>query len=194
MNNLKSFLPYVSKYRREFFLGVLALIFTDAMTLVVPWLIKEFIDIISGKPAKGVKVDGISNTMISFPKCCGPIPGDLIIGYITRGKGVTIHRSNCKNIPIEKNQNRLINVEWDVNSSTSFLVRLKIVFEDRKHLLKDLTETTSLMNINIKSVDISAENGIATCLLVLETNNVQQLSRLKEKIKSTINPINIERM
>ena len=144
--------------------------------------------------AKGVKVDGISNTMISFPKCCGPIPGDLIIGYITRGKGVTIHRSNCKNIPIEKNQNRLINVEWDVNSSTSFLVRLKIVFEDRKHLLKDLTETTSLMNINIKSVDISAENGIATCLLVLETNNVQQLSRLKEKIKSTINPINIERM
>ena len=52
MNNLKPFLPYVSKYRREFLLGVLALIVTDAMTLVVPWLIKEFIDIISGKPAK----------------------------------------------------------------------------------------------------------------------------------------------
>ena len=52
--------------------------------------------------AKGIKVDGISNAMIMFPKCCSPIPGDEIIGYITRGKGVTIHRANCKNLPMKK--------------------------------------------------------------------------------------------
>ena len=75
--------------------------------------------------------------MISYPKCCSPIPGDDIIGYITRGKGVTIHRSNCVNVPITKEKERFIDVEWEVNRDSSFLVRLKIVFEDRKHLLKN---------------------------------------------------------
>ena len=92
--------------------------------------------------------------MIYFPKCCRPVPGDEIVGYITRGKGVTIHRNNCTNIPITKGKERFIDVEWDVHRESSFLVRLKIVFEDRKHLLKDLTESTSSMNINIKSVDL----------------------------------------
>ena len=64
--------------------------------------------------AKGVKVGGISNTMIYFPKCCNPIPGDEIIGYITRGKGVTIHRNNCTNVKFEKMKDRIIDVEWQV--------------------------------------------------------------------------------
>ena len=144
--------------------------------------------------AHGVKVDGISNAMISFPKCCSPIPGDKIIGYITRGKGVSIHRSNCNNIPVLKDKDRMIDVEWNIKGVVPFLVRLKIVFEDRKHLLKDLTDSTSLMNINIKSVDISALDGVATCLLVIEIENLDQLTRLKDKIKNAINPINIERV
>ena len=100
--------------------------------------------------AKGVKVGGITNALIYFPKCCSPIPGDSIIGYVTKGKGVTIHRTNCKNAPIDKLKNRYIEVEWDFARNSSFLVRLKIKIEDRKHLLKDLTESTSSMNINIK--------------------------------------------
>jgi len=144
--------------------------------------------------AKGIKVGGVSNTLIYFPKCCSPIPGDEIIGYVTRGKGVTIHRSNCSNIPITKDKHRFIDVEWEVNRNTSFLVRLKIIFEDRKHLLKNLTESTSYMNINIKSVDIKALDGLATCFMVVEIKDIKQLTKLKSAIVKAVNPTNIERI
>ena len=144
--------------------------------------------------AKGIKVGGVSNTLIYFPKCCSPIPGDDIIGYVTRGKGVTIHRSNCSNIPITKDKHRFIDVEWEVNRNTSFLVRLKITFEDRKHLLKNLTESTSYMNINIKSVDIKALDGLAVCFMVIEIKDIKQLTKLKNAIVKAVNPINIERI
>ena len=144
--------------------------------------------------AKGVKVGGITNALISFPKCCSPIPGDSIIGYVTKGKGVTIHRTNCKNAPIEKFKNRFIEVEWDFARNSSFLVRLKIQIEDRKHLLKDLTESTSSMNINIKSVDINASDGIATCLMIIEIYDIKELNRLKKRIFKNINPIDFRRV
>ena len=132
--------------------------------------------------------------MIYFPKCCSPIPGDKIIGYITQGRGVTIHRVGCSNIPLEKFKDRFIEVEWNFEKGSSFLIRLKIKIEDRKHLLKDLTESTSLMNINIKSVDISAEDGIATCLMIIEIVDINQLNKLKNKIIKNISPISIERV
>ena len=144
--------------------------------------------------AKGVKVGGIKNALIYFPKCCSPIPGDSIIGYVTNGKGVTIHRTSCKNAPIEKFKNRFIEVEWDFARDSSFLVRLKIEIEDRKHLLKDLTESTSSMNINIKSVDINASDGIATCLMIIEIYDIKELNRLKKRIFKNINPINFRRV
>ena len=144
--------------------------------------------------AKGVKVGGITNALIYFPKCCSPIPGDNIIGYVTKGKGVTIHRTNCKNAPIDKFKNRFIEVEWDFARNSSFLVRLKIKIEDRKHLLKDLTESTSSMNINIKSVDISASDGIATCLMIIEIYDIKELNRLKKRIYKNINPIDFKRV
>ena len=143
--------------------------------------------------AKGVRVGGISNALISFPKCCSPIPGDDILGYITKGRGVTVHRIGCNNIPLS-DKNRLIEVEWDFAKNSSFLVRMKIDIEDRKHLLKDLTESTSSMNINIKSVDISAADGIATCLLIIEIIDIKQLNNLKNRIVKNINPISIERV
>ena len=132
--------------------------------------------------------------MIVFPKCCSPIPGDEIIGYITRGKGVSIHRNTCKNVNINDNKNRFIEVEWDLTSENPFLVRLKIIFEDRKHLLKDLTESTSLLNINIKSVDINAIDGVATCLMILEVRNISELNQLKKKIINAVSPIEIKRV
>ena len=85
--------------------------------------------------AKGVSVDGVSNALIIFGKCCSPIPGDDIIGYVTRGRGVTIHRSNCKNLPIKKNRDRIITVEWDFNSQNPFLVRHKLKSYNLVYLL-----------------------------------------------------------
>lgn len=144
--------------------------------------------------AKGVKVDGVSNTLIAFGKCCSPIPGDEIIGYITRGRGVTIHICTCPNIPSMSNENRFIDVEWDVSSKTSFIARLKIICEDRRNIIRDITEIISNFSMNIQSIDMKAQEGLGYCILILETRDTKQLLRLKKKIKEIPSVINLERL
>ena len=146
------------------------------------------------RQAKGVTVDGVANALLAFAKCCSPIPGDEIVGYITRGRGVTIHRSSCKNLPFMEGEDRFIFVEWDVKSGTSFIVRIKILLEDRKQLLKDITECISALNINITSIDMKATEGIATCVIIMEVRDIHQLDRLTNRIQKIPNFISIERM
>ena len=155
-------------------------------------LTQKFIDRARGQ-TKGVKVGGISNTLISFAKCCNPIPGDEIIGYITRGKGVTVHRNSCSNIPVLKNEDRFIDVDWDAKSEASFMVRLSITATDRKHLLKDVSERVSLLNIYIQSIDMRAHEGFATCTLIVQVRDTRQLDRLFRKVKELSNIISINR-
>ena len=137
--------------------------------------------------AKGVTVGGISNTLINYGKCCNPVPGDDIVGYITQGRGVTIHRASCKNYPISAS-NRLIPVEWDMSNNSSYIVRLKIQGEDRKDLAKDIIECTSNLSMNISSVNMTSNSGLANCTLIVEVRDIKQLNRLQNKLK-TINRI-----
>ena len=137
--------------------------------------------------AKGVTVGGISNTLINYGKCCNPVPGDDIVGYITQGRGVTIHRASCKNYPISASS-RLIPVEWDMSNNTSYIVRLKIQGEDRKGLAKDIIECTSNLNMNISSINMTSNSGLANCTLIVEVRDIKQLNRLQNKLK-TINRI-----
>ena len=155
-------------------------------------LTEKFIEIARGQ-TKGVKVGGISNTLINFGKCCNPIPGDEVIGYITRGKGVTVHRNTCSNIPALGGEDRLIDVDWDVKSDSAYLVRLKITASDRKHLLKDISEKVSLLNIYIQSIDMKAHDGFATCILIVQVRDTRQLDRLFRKLKQLSNIISISR-
>ncbi len=162
-------------------------------TIDSPSLTERFIRRARGV-AKGVRVDGVSNTLIIFAKCCSPIPGDEIVGYITRGRGVTIHRNNCKNLPSLQNEDRFINVEWEVAASTSFIARMRIMTEDRKNILRDITECISNLNMNIKSIDMKSEEGMGSCILIIETRDTRQLTRLKKQIQKIPNVIDIERI
>ena len=137
--------------------------------------------------AKGVTVGGISNTLIKYGKCCNPIPGDDIVGYVTQGRGVTIHRASCSNFPLSES-NRLITVQWNLSDDSSYIVRLKIDGEDRKDLAKDIIECTSNLKMNISSINMTAESGLAKCDLIIEVRDVKQLNRLQNKLK-TINRI-----
>ena len=93
-----------------------------------------------------------------------------------------------------KGEDRFIFVEWDVKSGTSFIVRIKILLEDRKQLLKDITECISALNINITSIDMKATEGIATCVIIMEVRDIHQLDRLTNRIQKIPNFISIERM
>ena len=142
--------------------------------------------------AKGVTVGGIDNTLISYGKCCNPIPGDEIIGYVTQGRGVTIHRTSCKNYPISSSD-RLITVEWNISNDASFMVRLKIEGEDRKDLAKDIIECTSNLNMNISSVNMVGDSGLAKCMIIVEVRDIKQLNRLTNKLKTITRIYKIER-
>ena len=155
-------------------------------------LTSKFIDLARGR-ARGITVDGLNDIMLKFGKCCTPIPGDSIIGYLTKGQGVTVHRSQCKSITHLKSPSRFVNVDWNISAKKTFIVRLKMIFEDRKNLLKDLTDATSTLNIYIKSIDMKAVDSVATCLLVIEISDKSQLDKLVRKLQQVQSIDHIER-
>ena len=112
-----------------------------------------------------------------------PIPGDSMVGFITRGRGMTVHRVNCYNLPISnKESDRLVPVEWEVSRSDLFNVHLKVLGQDRKGLLKDITEIISKLNINMTSVDIKVKDTLATARLIVQVSNIRQLDRVLKKV------------
>jgi guanosine-3',5'-bis(diphosphate) 3'-pyrophosphohydrolase len=148
----------------------------------------------SRKESRSIKLEGISNIMTSFGKCCNPIPGDDMVGFITRGRGVTVHRSTCPSLPLlSEESDRLVPVEWEVTRKDLFNVRLKVVGEDRKGLLKDMTETISKLNINMTSVDIKVKEAVATAIFIVQVNSLKQLDRIIRKMTKIRNIDFVER-
>jgi GTP pyrophosphokinase len=132
---------------------------------------------------KGITLDGIDNLLINFGKCCNPISGDELIGFVTRGRGVTIHRSECNSLPLLNNESdRLVPVDWNVKSTEQFNVLLKVVGQDYKGWLKDVSECISKQNVNIASVDIKVNDNIAEAQIIVQVNNNRQLNRLMSKM------------
>ena len=132
---------------------------------------------------KGITLNGIDNLLINFGKCCNPISGDELIGFVTRGRGVTIHRSECNSLPLLNDESdRLVPVDWNVKSTEQFNVLLKVVGQDYKGWLKDLSECISKQNVNIASVDIKANDNIAEAQIIVQVNNNRQLKRLMNKM------------
>ncbi len=147
------------------------------------------------KSAQGVRVDGISDLLISLSKCCNPIPGDEIIGFVTRGRGITVHRVSCTNLPLlGDDQDRYVEVEWDVDKRRDFIVWLKIVAEDRKHFLKELTEYTSKLNTNISSIDMVVEDGILTLNMAIDVDGIRKLRRIQDRVQMIPGIIYMERI
>ena len=146
------------------------------------------------KESRNIKIEGISNIMANFGKCCNPIPGDDMIGFITRGRGITVHRTECKSLPLlSEESDRLLPVDWEVARKDLFNVRMKVVGQDRKGLLKDLTETISKLSINMISVDSKVKDTVATAIFIIQVNNVKQFDRVIKNISKVKNIDLVER-
>jgi GTP pyrophosphokinase len=143
---------------------------------------KRFLDFARSR-SKGIKLQGIKNLMVTFGKCCNPIPGDEMIGFVTRGRGITVHHSSCKSLPLlNEESDRLMPVEWDVTRSDIFNVRLKVESLDRKGMLKEITEVISGANINITSVEMKVKDVLSTGYFIVQVNNLKQLDRVINKV------------
>jgi GTP pyrophosphokinase len=133
--------------------------------------------------SRGIQLEGITNLMASFGKCCHPIPGDEMVGFVTRGRGLTVHRVSCSSLPLlNKESDRIIPVEWNVGRSDLFNVRIKVVGQDQTGILKRMTESISGQKINIASVDMKVRENIATAFFILQVNNLKQLDRVIKKL------------
>lgn len=153
------------------------------------------------KSSGGVAVHGTQDLSVRFSKCCGPVPGDEIIGYVTRGRGVSIHRTDCVNIVNlpEDERARLIDAEWDRDEQDGsardkFESVIRIYAPDRTGLLMDVTRAMTEKNINILSVNSkTGKNGIATLVLSFSTSGRSELADVVEKIRNIPGIIDIER-
>ena len=144
-------------------------------------------------PTTGIKVLGVGDLLTRTARCCNPVPGDDIMGYITRVRGVTVHRRNCPNIVNEDEKERLVEVSWGP-SEDLHPVRVEITGWDRVGLLRDITIMVAGEKVNIAGV-VTAEpgDGTAVITLTLYTTGVQQLSRLFTRLDGIKGVINVTR-
>ncbi len=151
------------------------------------------------KEASGVKVKGVDNLLIRFSKCCNPVPGDEIIGFITKGRGVSVHRKDCINImsQYETIENRLIEVEWDTKDKDdiSFETEINIMAEDRKGMLVEITKVFDDLNLTVTGFNAkSGRDAIAAVSLTIEISNINQLNKVFNKIKNIEGVVDVYRV
>jgi len=131
---------------------------------------------------EGIQIQGTGGLLTRLARCCHPLPGDEIIGYITRGRGVTVHRRDCPNILRLRNTERLIEVSWGTRLQT-VPVTIRITAYDRTRLLHEISGIISAENINMAAVNVGRRKNIVTLYITVEINDIAQLSRVLTKIE-----------
>jgi GTP pyrophosphokinase len=142
---------------------------------------------------KAVSVLGLKNILTTYGKCCKPVPGDDIIGYITRGRGATIHRQDCPNMLRIKDRDRLVRVAWGEPQLT-FPVEIQIKAYDRQGLMGDISSLLTNENINVKDIKINITHNLAYLDLVVEISDIAQLARVLTKIENLPNVMEAHRL
>lgn len=136
-------------------------------------------------PESGIVVKGIDNCLVRLSRCCNPVPGDEIIGYITRGRGVSVHRSDCINVSAGlEEEGRLIDVKWYSTSDAAYKADITIMANDRTSLLLDVTNSIAELKIPIKAVNARTTREQITLInLTLEITNTEQLEKIIKKLR-----------
>lgn len=146
-------------------------------------------------PQQGVVVKGIDNVKIRFSKCCNPVPGDEIVGYITRGRGLSLHRKDCPNINELSTNERFMDVEWDSNKRTSYQAEIQLKGTDRPGLLTDLTQLVSKADLSMTSLNArTSKEKFALINITLEIKDIDQLKELMKKITNINGVIDVYRV
>jgi GTP pyrophosphokinase len=145
-----------------------------------PTALERFVDRMRGD--RGVKIQGLDNMMVRYSQCCQPVPGDQVIGYITRGRGISIHRSDCPNVlNLSDHPERRVEIDWAAEAHDRFFVRIVVEGNDRRGLLSDIATAITTTGTNIQAAEIKAVEGGMNGAFVVE---VHDLTHLKKVIKS----------
>lgn len=133
--------------------------------------------------SSGVNIMGTGGLLVNLARCCSPMPGDSIVGFVTRGRGVTVHRSDCTNL--EQEPDRLIDVTWGkVNQEQRYSVPIEIIAYDREGLMRDISTVIADEKVNMSDVNVAIRQNIATIQVTMEILNLQQLTRILTRLGS----------
>ena len=145
---------------------------------------------------QGIRVQGINDMMIRFSRCCNPVPGDEIIGYITRGRGVSIHKADCSNVDfVSAEKDRLVKVEWIKTEEIFYPVKIKIIADDRPNLVSDIMLIFSSLKITVSAVNARTDkNNIANIDVTISITNLDQLQQIIQKIKKIKSVLIVKRV
>jgi GTP diphosphokinase / guanosine-3',5'-bis(diphosphate) 3'-diphosphatase len=142
----------------------------------------------------GVRVKGVGDLLIRFGKCCHPIPGDPIIGFITRGKGVTVHLRSCQTVVGEREQARIIEVEWESQVQQTYPISIRVEAYDRTGLLSDVSQVVAENKVNIVAANVAVTpDRTATVIATLEVASVAQLARVMSRLEQLKDVISVQR-
>ncbi|MHB1393133.1 MAG: RelA/SpoT family protein [Clostridia bacterium] len=143
----------------------------------------------------GVKVKGVENIMIRFSKCCNPVPGDEIVGYITKGRGVSVHQKDCPNVTdLMNEEERVIEVEWNSQTKVSYNADLEVRATDRKGLLAEITTIIDESKVNINAFHSrTTKDKMAIINFILEISDIEQLNKLIRKFRKIEGVIDVYR-
>lgn len=142
------------------------------------------------KSQSAILVRGVGDVLVRFAKCCTPVPGDSIAGYITRGRGISVHRVDCPNFRelMAKQPEAIVEVAWSKKPSNTFKVHIKVLAVDRPQLLRDITAVLSDAGVNIVSANLqTSREGLATFNFVFEIGNTAMLGKIIQNIKAIEN-------
>ncbi|CDX02540.1 GTP pyrophosphokinase [Desulfitobacterium hafniense] len=150
-----------------------------------------------GKASQGVRVKGVDNILVRFSRCCNPLPGDDIVGYITRGRGVSIHRRECDNVKAhsQEEQARMVEVIWDTEVESIYPVDLEIFALDRPRLVTDVMNVVMETRTNILGINARVAKDKNTHIqLSIEIRNLGHLYNVMQKIRRVKDVTSVERV
>ena len=159
-------------------------------------LFNKFVDT-ARSITSGISIFGTKGDLLyAYAKCCNPVPGDEIVGYVTTGEGIKIHRKNCKNVQsmLTNGEERIVHVEWPEATASEFIAGIRISGEDRKGLLNEVTDAISnFISTNIRSVNINTKDGFFDGQFVVYVKNIEHLNGIIERLRRVKNVTKVER-
>jgi GTP pyrophosphokinase len=149
---------------------------------------------IGRKPSGGIRIQGLDNVMLHFARCCQPVPGDRVIGIVTQGRGVSVHRQDCPNTFDERvPRERKVAVDWDAGRGETFPVRLIVYGQDRTSLLADIAKAIAATQLNIRTAGMASEDRTARGVFVVEVPHLAKLQEVMSAIRRVKGVTRVER-
>jgi GTP diphosphokinase / guanosine-3',5'-bis(diphosphate) 3'-diphosphatase len=143
---------------------------------------------------RGVRVDGVDGLMVRYAQCCQHVPGDSVVGYVTKGRGISIHRADCPNLLTMPNDpDRRVDIDWQTTQGEVFVVCLGVVGEDRRGLYADLMEAVSHTGTNIRSAELSSKDGAMFGSVFVEVENQSHLAKVVRALRKVTGIESVER-